>query len=550
MMASCLKFNIMKPILILFFSLIGIQQIQAQLPPSFNAKLESVSIYSHGALLNHSAKVRLPSGTSEVLLTAVANQLYDESIRINVPEGVTILSTSYVMDYLKDEKKSPAYMKVEDSLGVTAKVLSGIQNNIVVEENMLLMLDKNQIVGGSNNGVNVAELIKVADYYKRKQLEIRASIYNLRQKEELLKTKISKMQQQLKELHSSPSGNTGQLLLQLVSIKPIEGDFKISYMAPGASWTPFYDLRAENAAAPLKIMYKANVVQSTGLDWKKVKLSLSTGNPNRSGSAPILSPWFLRYQQPQQLPNALEGKVAGISANRARAKAVPSDNDMVLNEVVISPSLNEHVNTTQQTLSTVFDIDIPYDILSNGKPQLIALRELTHPVQYKYYSIPKADADVFLVGEISGYDQLDLLPGEASVIFENSYVGKTTIQPNTGSDTLQLSMGRDKKIIVKREKIAEQTGTKFIGANKKQTFTYEISIRNGKNETVSLSLKDQYPITTDKDVEVELLDSGSASVNPQTGTLTWNLKLKPGATQKIKFSYSVKSAKDKLLSNL
>ena len=540
----------MKPILILFFSLIGIQQIHAQLPPSFNAKLESVSIYSHGALLNHSAKVRLPSGTSEVLLTAVANQLYDESIRINVPEGVTILSTSYVMDYLKDEKKSPAYMKVEDSLGVTAKVLSGIQNNIVVEENMLLMLDKNQIVGGSNNGVNVAELIKVADYYKRKQLEIRASIYNLRQKEELLKTKISKMQQQLKELHSSPSGNTGQLLLQLVSIKPIEGDFKISYIAPGASWTPFYDLRAENAAAPLKIMYKANVVQSTGLDWKKVKLSLSTGNPNRSGSAPILSPWFLRYQQPQQLPNAFEGKVAGISANRARAKTVPSDNDMVLNEVVISPSLNEHVNTTQQTLSTVFDIDIPYDILSNGKPQLIALRELTHPVQYKYYSIPKADADVFLVGEISGYDQLDLLPGEASVIFENSYVGKTTIQPNTGSDTLQLSMGRDKKIIVKREKIAEQTGTKFIGANKKQTFTYEISIRNGKNETVSLSLKDQYPITTDKDVEVELLDSGSASVNPQTGTLTWNLKLKPGATQKIKFSYSVKSAKDKLLSNL
>ncbi|EDM37354.1 hypothetical protein PBAL39_09431 [Pedobacter sp. BAL39] len=540
----------MKSIFILFLSLIGIQQIQAQLPPSFNAKLESVSIYSHGALLNHSAKVRLPSGTTEILLTAVANQLYDESLQINVPEGVTILSTSYVMDYLKNEKKSPAYLKVEDSLSVTAKVLSDIQNNIVVEENMLLMLDKNQTVGGTANGVNVAELIKVTEYYKRKQLELRASIYNLRQKEELLKMKISKMQQQLKELNSSPSDNTGQLLLQLVSVKPIEGDFKISYMAPGASWTPFYDLRAENAAAPLKIMYKANVVQSTGLDWKKVKLSLSTGNPNRSGSAPILSPWFLRYQQPQQLPNALEGKVAGISANRARAKAVPSDNDMVLNEVVISPSLNEHVNATQQTLSTVFDIDIPYDILSNGKPQLIALRELTHPVQYKYYSIPKADADVFLVGEISGYDQLDLLPGEASVIFENSYVGKTTIQPNTGSDTLQLSMGRDKKIIVKREKIAEQTGTKFIGANKKQTFNYEISIRNGKNETVSLYLRDQYPITTDKDVEVELLDSGSASVNPQTGILTWNLKLKPGATQKIKFSYAVKSPKDKVLANL
>lgn len=542
----------MKPILILFISLLGIQQIKAQIPPSFNAKLESVSIYSQGAMLNHSARVKLPSGSTEILLTNVASQIYDESVQISVPAGVTILSTSYVMDFLKDENKSPAYLKVEDSLSVTAKALSDIQNNIAVEENILVMLDKNQVVGGTSNGVNVAELIKVAEYYKRKQLETRATIYKFKETEGKLKAKIDKFQQQLKELSSKLSDNTGQLLLQVVSDKAMEGSFKISYMAPGASWTPYYDLRAENTSAPLKIMYKANVIQTTGLDWKKVKLSLSTGSPNRSGSAPVLNPWFLRYNNPQHLQNVLAGKVAGISLNKSRAKAAPMAAEQQLDEVVVVArgTVNDYVNTTQQTLSTVFEIDIPYDILSNGKPQLISLKEFSHPVQYKYYSVPRIDADVFLVGALTNYDQLELLPGDASVIFENNYVGKTSIRPELTSDTLQLSMGRDKKIVVKRDKVAEQTGTKFIGANKKQTFSYEISVRNGKNEPIALSLKDQYPITTDKDMEVELLESGSAEVDAQTGILSWNLKLKPGETKKIKFSYAVKSPKDKVLANL
>ena len=33
-------------------------------------------------------------------------------------------------------------------------------------------------------------------------------------------------------------------------------------------------------------------------------------------------------------------------------------------------------------------------------------------------------------------------------------------------------------------------------------------------------LKDQYPISTDKEITIELLDNGKAKVNPETGILT------------------------------
>ncbi len=164
--------------------------------------------------------------------------------------------------------------------------------------------------------------------------------------------------------------------------------------------------------------------------------------------------------------------------------------------------------------------------------------------------MPKADPDAFLLAEISDYEKLNLMPGDANIILENMYVGKSYLNPYTTTDTLNLSMGRDKKITVKREKVLEQSGVKFLGSNKKQTFTYEIRVRNGKREPVNLLLKDQYPVATDNNMEIELLEASNAEINKETGVLTWKLDVAPGATQKVRISYSVKYPKDKTISNL
>jgi uncharacterized protein (TIGR02231 family) len=160
------------------------------------------------------------------------------------------------------------------------------------------------------------------------------------------------------------------------------------------------------------------------------------------------------------------------------------------------------------------------------------------------------DKEAFLLAEISDYSKFNLLPGEANIIFEGMYVGKTTINPNQTADTLNLSMGRDKKIAIKREKVADKSGTKFLSSYKEQTFTYEITLKNNKKEAIEMLLKDQYPISTDKDITVELLDNEKAKENTETGILTWELKLDAGETKKIRISYKVKYPKDKVIENL
>lgn len=541
-MYKYIKLQPMKTSILFLLSVLLTITASAQNPSLFNASLESVTVYRTSAELNHKINVNLPAGSSEIILGNIANTIDQNSIQLAAPANVTILSTTFVKDYLKNERKSPAYIKVEDTLSLAKRELNAIQNKKSVDENLLVLLDKNQTVGGVNSGLSVAELIKMADYYKTKQLELRNSIYAYQVLESKQQLKINRLQQQLTEISADRSGTTGQLLLQIMTKEATNAIFNLSYLSPGASWVPFYDLRAENLSAPLKIVYKANVVQYTGIDWKKVKLSLSTGSPSQSGTAPILSTWFLRFGDVyQDFNQATQNRIQSMESRAPMKKEIM--------DVAHVPDRNL-ATQNNNALNTSFDLDVPYDILSNSKAHSVTLNTYNQPVNYKYYSVPRLESDAFLLAELTDYEKLNLLPGDANIIFENTYVGKSIINPNATTDTLNLSMGRDKKIVIKRERVAEQSGTKLLGSSKRQTFTYEIRLRNGKSEAVNLLLKDQFPISTDKTIEVELLSADGASVNTETGVLTWKLILKPGVTQKVRISYAVKYPKDQSIANL
>jgi uncharacterized protein (TIGR02231 family) len=210
-------------------------------------------------------------------------------------------------------------------------------------------------------------------------------------------------------------------------------------------------------------------------------------------------------------------------------------------------NLGDYVTVNDNALNVTFDIEIPYDVPSNGKVQYVTLKEYEVATRYKYYAIPKLDQDAYLLGEVADWEKLNLLPGEANIIFEGTYIGKTFIDPNNTTDTLNLTLGRDKRIAVKREKLADFSSVKFFGNNKNQVFTYEITVKNNKKEKVTVLLKDQFPVSTNKDIEVELLDAGGATVNGPLGVLNWTLELAPGEAKKVRISYSVKYPKDRVV---
>ena len=531
---------------ILVFALFCFSAITfAQKPIFTSAKIKSATVYSNSAELLQSAAVTLPSGTSEIVIKNVADYVNENTIQIGAPANVTVLSVQFTRNFISEyeiDESNPMIKKVRDSIVLIEKEMGKIANEKVSYSKTIDLLDKNQNVAGQNSGLNVTELIKLVDYYRAKRNELSNLVDILIEKENKLKDKLSKLNSKLElNTQKQEKSSQGKLVLQVMTDVASSVNLEINYLTNNASWSPFYDLRADNINSPINLMYKAKVVQNTGIDWKKVKLTLSSGNPNQNNTAPILQAWFLRFGYP---------RTYGYVNDDAKMNEVVVTGYGVKKDTAPKSSISNYTTINENQLNVSFDIDIPYDILSNGKAHSVALKDLKLPATYKYYAAPKVEKEAFLLAEISEYSKFNLLPGEANIIFEGMYVGKTMINPNQTSDTLNLSMGRDKKIAIKREKIADKSGTKFLSGYKEQTFTYDITVKNNKKEAVEMLLKDQYPISTDKEITIELLDNGKAKVNPETGILTWDLKLAAGETKKFRISYKIKYPKDKFIDNL
>ncbi|MDP4228503.1 MAG: mucoidy inhibitor MuiA family protein, partial [Bacteroidota bacterium] len=245
-----------------------------------------------------------------------------------------------------------------------------------------------------------------------------------------------------------------------------------------------------------------------------------------------------------------------ISSKIINASLLPQN--LQLDEVVVvgygvSKKKSKNVRginaaATRETINQTnvqFDIELPYSIPADGKVYSADIKQMEIPADYEYYCAPKLDKDAFLTAKISNWEEYNLLDGEMNLYFEGTYVGKSVLDVRNVTDTLQISLGRDKNIVVTRTKQKEFSKSQFLGNNKTEMRAFTIAVRNKKQQPVNLILEDQFPISTDKDMTVKKTDYSGATIDEQTGKVTWKLTLKSSEEQKVNLGYSVEHPKNK-----
>ena len=213
-------------------------------------------------------------------------------------------------------------------------------------------------------------------------------------------------------------------------------------------------------------------------------------------------------------------------------------------------TMNEYVAVDNAGINTTFDIDIPYTIPSDGQQHLVSVKKYEAPATYQYFAAPKADKDAFLEAKITHWEDFNMLPGTTNIFYEGTYIGQGAIDMRTVIDTMSVSLGRDKKIIIKREQDVKLRSVKQIGTNVRETFGYNITVRNTRKEAITILLQDQMPVSNDKDIELEDKETSGADYNETTGILQWTVTVKPNETKTIPFGYTLKYPKGKRLTGL
>lgn len=507
-------------------------------PAKYKADLQHVTVFLNGAELVSTSKVNLSAGENEVLFTNIAGNINQQSLSVGVGSGVLVQSVVFRNDYLTDEVLSPQANMLKDSIEHVTISRGGINNRLAVVNEQIAILSRNQQVAGANTGLSVTELQKMLDLVKARMGDLLDDKDKLTA--DLTKTdeRLNLLRRQLEEEKRKYYQPGGQLLVTFYAPKAATASVNITYVTPNAGWAPSYDIRADKINTPVNLLYKAEVHQNSGISWDKVNLSLSTGNPNEGAQLPVFHPWRLTFYEPYVIAEVAQR--AGKNVTYEMNAKVPATADDF-----VSGSLGNYVRVDNSGINTVFDIDIPYTIPADGKQHHVTIKEHSLPATFAYTAIPKLDRDAFLQGKITDWAGLDLLPGNTNIFYEGTYVGQGYIDMRGIDDTMKISLGRDKKIIVKREEDKRMRVAKTIGSNVRESFAYTISLRNTRNEAVTIDVLDQLPISTDKDLTIEDVELDKGIRNDVTGEVKWQLTLKPGETRNIKFGYTVKYPKGK-----
>jgi TonB-dependent SusC/RagA subfamily outer membrane receptor len=582
----------MKKIISLFAFMIFLFSISfAQTEKEITSTIKKVTIFSQGAQVENEASVSVQPGQMIIRFTGLSPYINKESIRIDGDGSFTILNVQHQNDYMNKLDKSKETESLQNKIEELRMKIEDENTRINILKQKLGFLDVNVQITGKDQTVNPETFKAMSAYYGD---NVEAFNLEILKKQRLINDynkQVSQLTSQLNSLNTNTDLPSGTIIVTIDSKQSHTSKITFNYLVEFAAWYPSYDIRFQGINKPLTITYKANIRQNTGTDWKDVKIILSTAKTNISAQIPELTTSYLQFYYPEIVaPNdmaapgatgTIQIRGAGTMKNNADqlyiVDGVPQNdissidpNDIekidVLKDasatsvygsrgangvVLVTTKQNKEKSsipitiTSKQETSNEYMVDAKQTILSNNKTTVVVFKENDLSAEFEYQAIPKLSENVFLIGKVKDWYKADLMDGDANIYLENSYVGKSTINTRQFKDTLELSFGIDNNIGVKRERLTEFMENQLIGSNRKETRAYKLTIRNNKSYPVTAKLTDQIPVSTAKEIQVEILELSGGKPDTDSGRVIWEITLKPNESKDLIIKYSVKYPKNK-----
>ena len=584
--------------LLILFQLITLGQNEKDLTSS----IKKVTVYMQGAQIESEASIVLQQGPMILKFTNLSPFIKKESIRVEGDGSYTIQNVQHQNDYINELEKSTEITSIKSKIEEIQAKTEYEQTWIKILNDKLDFLKTNKNVTGKEQAINPEVFNSLNSIYGS---NLETLTLEILKKQRLLNDYVketTKLSSQLSSLSNRSDLPSGTIIVSINSKQSKSSKINFSYLVEKASWYPSYDIHFTGVDKPLTITFKANIIQNTGIDWNNVNLILSTARTNISAQIPAITPFYLQFYYPE-IVSALQGRVEGVqisdstgspgNAGRIRIRGmssmaaeskplyivdgVPRDNIESMNPnkiesiqvlkdasataiygsraangviLVTTKKDNEESSipltiTSKREVSNEYIVEAPQTIISKNKTNTITFRESKVNALFEYQAVPVLSEYVYLIGKIGDWYKTDLLDGEANIYLENSYVGKSIINTQQFTDTLNISFGVDNNISIKREKLTSFSENQFIGLNRKETVAYKITLRNNKGYPITAKITDQIPVSTTKEIQVETIDISGATMDKEKGTVEWKTDLKPNEYKDLIIKYSVKYPKNK-----
>jgi uncharacterized protein (TIGR02231 family) len=550
-----------KKLLLLFLTaLFGLSAYAAK---PLTAKIQKVTVYLQGAHLYYNETVNLVAGNNELIFENISPLIQAQTLQANC-KGAVLMEVMHQVQYREKKVKVKQYDKelaqILDSLEENGFIIKDLDNRFSVLAQEKKMLLNNRLIRGDSPKDSLPLLKQSMEFTHQKLNDILAQELAL----DRTKTKVNKEKDRLNNRYQQllllqegsldPDGIQAapiqQVVVTVFAEQATQAQVSFNYFLGEAGWAPNYDLLANASTNQIQVKYFAHVNQQSGLNWKQANLTLSTSSPLERNIKPVLATWylgFIQYRKTMQMATSTNSAMT-LQAKPQRLRTKESQTDDVGSEDMLNETkaLSDYIEITENLIRTEYEIKLKYEIDSDGKPHKVLIKEQNIPMNLAFAAVPKISQDAFLLGKITGWEDLNLLPGAARIYFDGGYVGETYLNNQSSNDTLDINLGRDKSLVITRKKVKDKTKVKNLENERVETRSIEITVRNTKSMAVDISLEDQIPVVQGtNEIKVTLLEGNGANLDEVSGLLTWNFKLGSKDTKKITFTYEVRYPKSK-----
>lgn len=536
--------SVMKRFGFLAYALLAGWGVASAAPVPLKGSVKNVKVYPQGIYVSMSVPVSLAGGAQEEIVFPDLWYADPATVELKLMPGVQ--GVDYVMESQRAMRGSDVEMQRDNLLRRDSLLARKAR---LEADSMVLSREIEFLQANARQEATTVAQLAAADGWMRDRY---AKVYEAQRKNSEARTALGKEladNERLIRWVNSQVSHVTLVRARVNSPGARKAEFELSYFSNAAQWRPVYFFRFEPGKSSAELDYRATVKQSTNFDWIGVPATLSYGTPMRSLNRPKLYPRTVSYAAPapkvakQNKLHILDLDVTqDLAVDVARFGGTYTAEDAPQAAMYAAPAAV--LDVTENHVG--YRLARPLTLVSSSDggqvQQTVQVRRDTIPVLYEYEVAPKVSGDVLLLARVPGWRQLHLMDGRMNVFCDGRMLGQSNLSVRSTQDTLVLPLTFEQQVVVDRLEAGDYK-ERVSGSKMERSREYEIRIRNNREYPVNLTVKDQYPVSGTDEVEVVLTESSGATVDTNTGMLTWKLELAPGAERILKFGYAVRYPK-------
>jgi len=361
----------------------------------------------------------------------------------------------------------------------------------------------------------------------KQQAELAVQRRTLMRKREVLQRRLGKLdpEQQAEAL---------QVVVALDCKGAAAVKVSLSYVVPGATWHPEYDLRfmprgqARVGPGRAELTVSAVVQQATGEDWTNAKVQLSTAKPKLGAEAPYPARLVVRGHK------AGKKKVLVDTMERRERLDGPAD---ASDEGPAAAELEDRGQSFMLTLPGRVTIH------ADGRPYWMPVDTVTTQAESRLITLPKMSPYVYQVVRLKNPAAYPLLAGRVHAHRSGSYIGDTEMEYKAPGEPMEISLGIDEEIRVERK--AHRHGDRsasLLGSTKHIDRSWRFRLTSTSRKAVRVEVRENIPVSKTEEVRVEIVKdrtTGGYEIDAHRGFMTWTVEVPPGKEKAVDLAWTI-----------